>query len=186
MIHLITGGSGSGKSAYAEQSLIEDSEKKEKNYLYIAAMQPFGEETMRKIERHRRLREGKGFRTIERYTDLKTLTLPENSGVLLECISNLTANEWYREDGMQNGFSETKKNIIEGICHIAEQTKHLVIVTNEVCSDVWDYSDETKVYIRLIGEVNQELAQMADKVTEVVYGIPLHIMKKDEKNVEQF
>ena len=34
-------------------------------------MMPFGKETEEKIARHRRLRAGKGFETIECYTDLK-------------------------------------------------------------------------------------------------------------------
>ena len=73
MFHLITGGSGSGKSEYAEQKLMEyaSHSKRNKKRYYIATMMPFGKETEEKIARHRRLRAGKGFETIECYTDLK-------------------------------------------------------------------------------------------------------------------
>ena len=68
--------------------------------LYIATMYPYGEETEKKIERHRMLRKGKGFETLEWYTGLK-LHLEEGSlqgsDVLLECMSNLVANEMYME-----------------------------------------------------------------------------------------
>ena len=62
MFHLVTGGSGSGKSEYAEQLIMEFGEKEpwRKRY-YLATMMPFGEETKQKIERHRKMREGKGF-----------------------------------------------------------------------------------------------------------------------------
>ena len=50
-----------------------------------------------------------------------------------------------------------------------------MIVTNEVHSDVQDYSAETRKYIELLGRINQELGNMADQVTEVVYGIPVKI-----------
>ena len=38
-----------------------------------------------------------------------------------------------------------------------------------------EYSEETKIYQRVLGEVNQSLAGLAEKVTEVVYGIPVEI-----------
>ena len=64
MMHVITGGSGSGKSAYAEMWLNRKTgEKRRKKaicpYLYIATMRPFGAETQKKIERHRQMRAGK-------------------------------------------------------------------------------------------------------------------------------
>ena len=72
MITLITGGSGSGKSAYAEKYICHVSnEKGYKEKYYIATMQVFDDEGQRKIDRHRRLRAGKGFITIEQPRDIK-------------------------------------------------------------------------------------------------------------------
>ena len=67
------------------------------------------------------------------------------------------------------------ETIVEGIRYLNTQTERLVIVTNEVHSDLQDYSEETKKYIGLLGKINQELGKMADQVTEVVYGIPIKI-----------
>ena len=66
MITLVIGGSGSGKSAYAE-SLLEDYAGTK---YYLATMQVFDEEGRQKVQRHRKLREGKGFCTIEQPYDL--------------------------------------------------------------------------------------------------------------------
>lgn len=72
MITLITGGSGSGKSAYAEKYICHVSnEKGYKEKYYIATMQVFDDEGQRKIDRHRRLRAGKGFITIEQPRDIQ-------------------------------------------------------------------------------------------------------------------
>ena len=72
MITLITGGSGSGKSAYAEKYICHASnEKGYKEKYYIATMQVFDDEGQRKIDRHRRLRAGKGFITIELPRDIQ-------------------------------------------------------------------------------------------------------------------
>lgn len=133
MIHLVTGGSGSGKSEYAENWLMEQSggQKDLLPLIYVATMMPYTEETKKKIERHHRLRAGKGFRTIEKYTDMYKVQVPENKGILLECISNLTANELYREDKV-TGPEETVKRVVQGVRSLAGQTERLVIVTNEV------------------------------------------------------
>ena len=56
MLELVTGGSGSGKSAYAESRICEWNRQDPKPLFYIATMYPYGEETEKKIERHRMLR----------------------------------------------------------------------------------------------------------------------------------
>ena len=172
MFHVVTGGSGSGKSAFAEQCILDCQGNKR---IYIATMYPFDEESHRRIARHRAMRAEKKFTTIERYTDLEHLTIPQGADVLLECMSNLTANELYDEAGNMNKPEKVKRQILEGIRHVIEKTDLLVIVTNEVQGDQMEYSEETKIYQRVLGEVNQSLAGLAEKVTEVVYGIPVEI-----------
>lgn len=193
MMHVITGGSGSGKSAYAEMWLTGKQKKNEAGniicpYLYIATMRPFGAETQKKIERHRQMRTGKGFQTLECYGDLRTIDPAikewkakqkyENQraeGILLECVSNLLADVLYREDGSLAEDEKVLEIIVEGIRYLNTQTNRLAIVTNEVHSDLQDYSSETKKYIELLGRINQKLGEMADQVTEVVYGIPVRV-----------
>ena len=191
MIHLVTGGSGSGKSEYAEEWLtgrkgqkeerkVDGGQKHDDRYLYIATMQPYTDETLKKIERHHRMRAGKGFRTMEKYTDLAELEIPENDGILLECISNLVANELYKENGTQNDIKDTEEKVLAGVRRLSRSTACLVIVTNEVNADINGYSEETEKYRECIGRVNQSLAEFADIVTEVVYGIPVCINKLSE------
>ncbi len=109
MIYLVTGGSGSGKSAYAEELVMQSGN--EKRY-YIATMEVFGEEGKKKVERHQKLREGKGMITIERPLNLSSLVLEEWEGevdgkvtVLLECMTNLSANELFSREAVQVGES---------------------------------------------------------------------------------
>ena len=63
MMVLIIGGSGSGKSAYAEEYIGRIAGKG--NKYYLATMQVFDEEGKKKVSRHQRLRKNKGFLTIE-------------------------------------------------------------------------------------------------------------------------
>lgn len=172
MFHLITGGSGSGKSAYAEQCILDFQGS---NRIYIATMYPFDEESHGRIRRHREMRKEKCFSTIECYLGLKNLEVPADSDILLECMSNLTANEMYQEHG---AGEDTVAAVLEGICRVKNRCKNLVVVTNEVFSDGITYDPDTMRYLSYLGEINAKMGKMADRVTEVVYGIPV-IWKKD-------
>lgn len=133
-------------------------------------MQAFDEESHRRIRRHRHMRAGKGFETIERYTELDELLIPKDCVVLLECMSNLVANEMFREDGFH---PEVAEKITEGVKNLLSQAKHVVIVTNEIFSDGILYEKESEQYKKELGQINQKLAKMAEEVVEVVYGIPV-------------
>ena len=133
-------------------------------------MQAFDEESHRRIRRHRHMRAGKGFETIERYTELDELLIPKDCVVLLECMSNLVANEMFREGGF---YPEVAEKITEGVKNLLSQAKHVVIVTNEIFSDGILYEEESEQYKKELGQINQKLAEMAEEVVEVVYGIPV-------------
>lgn len=180
MIVLVTGGSGSGKSAFAEDKVLSFGEARR---IYIATMYPFDMESKKRISRHRNMRAGKGFETVECYTNLKELLLPKDSVVLLECMSNLAANEMFQKDGAKES---TVEEILEGVREIAGHVRHLVIVTNEIFSEAALYEGETETYRKYLGEINRRIGEMADQVYEVVYGIPLCVMGggKDEKSLE--
>ena len=167
MMHLVTGASASGKSAYAEDLLVlaKSAEK-----YYIATMRPWGAEGAARVKKHRAMREGKGFQTIEAFHTLGALRLPEKGSLMLECMSNLTANEMYQENGSGDACVQ---EILKGIHHVLSHTEHLVIVTNEIFSDGIEYDPETTRYQQYLGEMNCELAKLADVVVEVVYSIPL-------------
>lgn len=172
MFHVITGGSGSGKSAYAEEKILALGEGPR---IYIATMYPFDEESRRRIERHRKMRAEKNFETVECYTDLTKVRLPADANVLLECMSNLVANEMFREDG---AGEKTVSAVRDGILHLCDRSANLIVVTNEIFSDGMDYDPETVRYQAYLGEINVWMAQRAARVTEVVYGIPLEIKRE--------
>lgn len=214
MITLIMGGSGSGKSAYAEDYVLAQAGESLK--YYIATMQIYDEEGRRKVERHRRLRAGKGFVTIEQPTDIaeaglrivtvqqsecrQKMNMVEVSGAadeveekrsasitgdekeetqnastaLLECMSNLVANEMFSGEQMSD-VDMVVEEIVQGIASLSSQLSHLVIVSNNVFEDGIEYDETTLRYIEALGRINTRLAEMADHVVEVVVGIPVII-----------
>ena len=167
MMHLITGASASGKSAYAEEQLVKaDGPDK----YYLATMRAWGAEGETRVKKHRAMREGKGFEMIEAFHTLNQVKLPGNGSLMLECMSNLLANEQFEIGGTDE---EILERIQAGIQNLEAQTKDLVIVTNEIFSDGCSYDADTLRYIRLLGTLNIWLAKQASLVTEVVYGIPI-------------
>ena len=180
MIKVVTGAGASGKSSFAE-SLLEQSEAKRK--IYAATMIVWDDECRTRVKKHRQMREKKGFETAERPVDLGELFVPEDGAVLVECMSNLAANEMYREDvGMEScaelRAAQAGERILRGIRLLAEAARDLVVVTNEVFGDIRITEGETAAYQRLMGRLNRELFSMAGEVWEVVCGIPVQLFWK--------
>lgn len=204
MMYLIIGGSGSGKSAYAEELLfsLPDAGKK----YYIATMQVCDEESERRVKKHRKQREGKRFDTIEQPVHVSGALTQMDAGeksAMLECVSNLVANEMFAKDiyaedmyaddphvedmhtddcdAKETGLKKSKDcsaeavadKIVDDIMKLHQPLQQLVIVSNNVFEDGVSYDEMTMEYIKTMGIVNQKLAAVADVMTEVVVGIPV-------------
>lgn len=162
---LVIGGSASGKSEYAEALALELGGP----LFYIATMEPYGKEAEHRILRHHALREEKGFVTIERYTGLDRLVLPQRGTVLLECLGNLAANEQFSTD---QSPAEVFAALERGIQALEAQCHHLIVVSNDIFQDGIVYPKETEQYQALLAAVNALCAQRFEAVAEVVCGIP--------------
>lgn len=169
MIALVTGGSGSGKSAYAEQLVKEISRE---NRVYLATMRVWDAESERRVERHRAQRAELGFRTVECPVNLDAAELDPESTVLLEDISNLVANEMFDAEG-------DVERLIPSLQRLAGRCANLVMVGNDVFSDGGAYEASTLEYMHLLAKVNAAMAEIADCGIEVVFSIP--VIFKGEK-----
>lgn len=189
MFCVVMGGSGSGKSEYAEQLIVDLGKRRR---IYIATMVPWDDECREKIRHHQSMRRTKGFSTIECYRDLSGLIIedvvaqqqmnePGDTAILVECMSNWAANEYFNrptENTEENWGVHTVAAIMGGIDNLRRQSDDLVVVTNLVFSDCVQYSQETIEYMKILGEVNRQIVQTADRAVEVVYSIPVEIKKK--------
>lgn len=166
MLILVSGGSASGKSKYAED-LAAQTPPGER--IYVATMRVWDEESRRRVERHRAMRAGKGFRTEERPVHLDHMPVPAGSVVLLEDLSNLTANEWFGPEGPEGA----EARVLSGVRRLKEAAACTVVVTNELFSDGVAYDKETADYLAALARPNAAVAAEADRVYEVVCGIPV-------------
>lgn len=203
MLHIVYGGSASGKSSYAESFAM--SLQGDGRLLYIATMYPYkwnttelDPETMQRIERHRAMRADKGFDTVECYRHVEHIVAKRQDVLLLECMSNLLANEMYLEQdsddgglaetmsevekagvGMSETLSPVSKKIVQALVNLSTRVQDVVIVTNDVFSDGGSltYDESTREYVKNLAEINCALAREAATVTEVVCGIPVIVKK---------
>ncbi len=174
MLALVLGEAASGKSEFAEKLALELSAER----YYIATMQVADAESQRRIERHRQMRRGKGFSTLERELDLAGLQIPvtertaqtERPVALLECASTLLGNELYLPGG---AGLQSWQAIWAGVENILRQQVHLVAVSNCVFTEGGAHSPEMGEYLRQLGLLNQKLALKADLVFEVCCGLPI-------------
>ncbi len=177
MITLVIGGSSSGKSKFAEDLTLEQSNK-----IYIATMKPSSNdnEQSEKILAHQKMRKDKKFTTFECYNCDMILnycndnTFTKSDVILLECMSNLLANEMFvGDDFIPNCYL----NILDTITKLSIQTDHLIIVSNDIFHDDAEYDEFTLQYIQKLGIINQRLAIISDDVIEVVFSIPIRVGK---------
>ncbi len=181
MIHLVIGTQNSGKSALAEELATNT---KDAVRVYLATMKIYDETGRKRVQKHRRQREGKGFETleqeynisnvIERIQDLSDTT------VLLECVSNLVGNELYENHDRRgisyfigNGIEveERRKTLADEIAEeirtLAVSVHNTIIVTNEYPGDDPGYDPETRVYVQLLSMVNDRIKEFSDKIYDL-------------------
>lgn len=163
MIVIVSGGSGSGKSALAEKICASLGGKR----IYIATMPVFTEEDRKKVARHHALRAGRGFETLEMPGKLSPV--PLEATVLLECLSTFTANRMFSGDTAVD-WTET---LWAELCPLLDRPGHTVIVSADASGDGTEYDPETERYRQTLTALTARLCARADLAVETVCGIPL-------------
>lgn len=186
---LILGGSASGKSEYAEKRAAEEAGEAGER-IYLAVMEARDKESLERIRRHREMRAGKGFRTVEcprgfdsagfaeivlgtpgqRIEQQKACCLP--AVILLEDLSNLAANEMFLPDGQIRSEEETLSKVRKDLRALETLCKTLIIVGNRLTEDGNRYDPVTEAYLRAFCRAQNEAASRAEEVIVVTAGIP--------------
>lgn len=160
MLIIVTGGSASGKSEYAE-NLVPNAVSR----VYLATMEPFGAEAEARIARHRKLREGKGFETIECPVNIgDCFEACRGRHVLLEDLPNLVANEMF------SSHAHSTAGIAAQILDLARISESLICVTGILTADGRKYDESTMGYLKELAAIERTLAAHADRVIEVACG----------------
>jgi adenosylcobinamide kinase/adenosylcobinamide-phosphate guanylyltransferase len=176
MITLITGGSRSGKSAFAQQLVEQDQLPR----LFIATCPRLDPEMDERISKHCRDRAGRGWQTTEEpllVAEQLGSALPGTS-ILVDCLTLWISNLMHEAKQRGNSSLDEEQMIVLANELSQAARKHqgrVVIVTNEVGLGIVPASASARRFRDLAGRCNQIVAAAADEVFLVCCGIPLRL-----------
>lgn len=181
---LITGGSSSGKSEFAERLVSDMGEKR----LYLATGRVTDDEMAARVLKHQ-LRRGSSWQTIEGNPSEDPAVYDSYDGILLDSVTTWVTNllfasfeqngqfvepDWFKVDYRQ--IEEKIRDSVSAFAKMAEAYQlPLVLVTDETGLGVVPDTPLGRAFRDILGHVNQMLAGMAKDVYFVVSGIPVHI-----------
>lgn len=176
-ITLVTGGSRSGKSDYAE---VLASDWPEPRY-YLATCPPCQEddpEMQARIAVHQQRRLGQRWQTVEEPVaiDCVLRALPSDASVLIDCLTLWVSNLLYADHEGALGEAQMSLLAEEVLSAIMIREGEVVMVSGEVGCGLVPELALARRYRDLVGRCNQVMAVAADRVAYVVCGIP-HIIK---------
>ncbi len=181
---LVLGGSGSGKSEFAQRVAARWGEP----VIYLATGKAEGPEMAWRVRKHMASRP-RSWLTVEAPRSLVAALDAAPSAaltVLLEDVGSLTANclPWIEEaDGEQTAPHEAEEaalvdllSEINGVLDWCEANgKHLVVVSSEVGLGFLPSSPVSRLYKDVIGDANQLLSGRVERTFLVVAGLPLDL-----------
>jgi adenosylcobinamide kinase/adenosylcobinamide-phosphate guanylyltransferase len=172
---LITGGSRSGKSAFAQQL----AEGIIGSRVFLATCPQTDPEMTERIRRHQADRKNRGWQSVEEpLQPAKQLVgLAPETTVLIDCLTLWVNNLQYEAEkaGREILEDQVAEQAAE-LARIAGQHRGTVImVTNEVGLGIVPDNALARRYRDLVGRCNQVIGAAADKVFLVTCGIPLQI-----------
>ena len=178
-VTFISGGARSGKSSYAERLLVNQPAGR---LVYIASGVASDSEMKQRIDKHKEDRKDANWQTIEQRVNLHEILpfLKPGDLVLWDCLTTWLANELY--EGFEQGtpcvhrpgcLEQKQQDLLHTIKEIKEVVAHFVIVSNEVLDEWPQYEEETEIYRQTIGELHQQIVELADTAIEMDHGIPI-------------
>ncbi len=175
MTTLITGGSRSGKSAFAQQQAEQINAPR----LFIATCPRIDPEMDERIHRHQQDREGLGWQTAEVPLCLaeELERTPAGTTVLIDCLTLWINNLMYEAEQKEQEISEDQiAALAEELARAARKHQgRVIMVTNEVGLGIVPDNPLVRHYRDLVGRCNQVIAACVDQVFLVSCGIPLQI-----------
>ncbi len=174
-IVLISGGSRSGKSEFAQKM----AEKLPEPRLFVATCPVTDDEMARRIQAHREQRKTCQWETIEELIDISRILgqYRRQSTILIDCLTLWVNNIMYRAKSGNHLVDETEiSGEIKKILLAARKCSgKIIFVTNEVGLGIVPENREARLYRDLVGRINQDVAAEADEVYLVSCGIPLQL-----------
>ena len=168
MVTLVLGGARSGKSRYAQSEAARFD-----GVTFIATARPSDAEMRRRIAAHRRER-SPGWKTVETPAALDAVIRREGQkadALLVDCLTTYCGGMLSRH----RTESGRRRHLEAVVASIRSTPASMFIVSNEVGCGVVPAFKSGRLFRDLLGEMNQQVGCVADRVVLLVAGIPLAI-----------
>ncbi|GLX79243.1 adenosylcobinamide kinase/adenosylcobinamide phosphate guanyltransferase [Thalassotalea insulae] len=183
MLHLVLGGARSGKSSFAEKSVLAQLSAGQVP-IYIATAEPLDRGMKQRIAHHQKLRQHQAWQLIEcpKALEQPLAELVVGDVILIDCLTLWLSNQLSTALLRQKRTQAENAQYLGDYLHqqvaslvqlLSQHPANITLVSNEIGLGVVPMGQETRVFVDHQGWMNQALAQVADKVTLVTAGIPL-------------
>lgn len=173
MIHLVLGGARSGKSRFALEQVMQQSEKTDLPVTFVATATASDPEMAQRIAYHEAERPDH-WRLAEVPMDLNLLLaetefLPKQI-LLIDCLTLWLNNQLfeYPDQNFKILFSDLLDGLQACKCDI-------FLVSNEVGLGIIPMGEVSRKFVDQAGWLNQALAAQVDKVTFIAAGLPISL-----------
>jgi len=180
-IILVTGGSRSGKSSWAQKTAESMSPRR----AFVATCPVVDNEMRERIRKHQKARDERNWHTIEEPLDIAG-AIDSSHGfpvILVDCLTLWINNLMYRNEKENAAITETDV-AIECRRILNAATRHpgsVLFVTNEVGMGIVPENAQARLFRDLAGRCNQVIAEACDRVLLMVAGLPLEIKNNKYK-----
>ena len=172
---LVTGGSRSGKSAFAQQLAEAVNAPK----LFLATCPICDAEMDERIRRHRRDREGREWQTVEEPLRVAELLgcRPAGETILIDCLTLWISNLMHEAEQRGDEITEDRMTFLADQLGTAARRHQgqVIMVANEVGLGIVPDNPAARRFRDLAGRCNQSIAACADQVFFVCCGLPLQL-----------
>lgn len=183
-ITMVTGGTRSGKSSFAEQLCTQTLGR----IAYIATAQPFDDEMTIRIEQHQE-RRGERWENFECPLGIQEIhaQLTPYDAILIDCMTMLILNYMFTlgvdfdhsdaitKEEYRRIEESTLQFVVSYLEDVGKLKGKIIFVTNEIGLGIVPDNWFGRVYRDIIGKANQLLAEASSEAYLVISGIPLKI-----------
>ena len=171
-ITLVTGGASSGKSRFA-LSLI----KKDSKAIFVATGVSTDNEMEERIKNHK-LERPSSWETIEEPIELVKLfnkiKFKANKPIIIDCLTFWVSNLMFYKKFQREKILDEASTLVK---ILSQYDTQIIVVTNELGMGLIPANEESRMFRKIAGEVNQIFSRKSYTVYFVVSGIAINIKK---------
>jgi adenosylcobinamide kinase/adenosylcobinamide-phosphate guanylyltransferase len=172
MIILVTGGTRSGKSSYAQAAALSLTNSP----IYIATAKIWDDDFEKRVTRHKNDRDHRWI-NIEEQKAVSNLNI-DNKICVIDCVTLWLTNFFI---DAKNDIDTTLQLFKIEINALSKKQGTFIIITNEIGMGIHAQTDIGRKFTDLQGWANQYIASLANTVILMVSGIPVTIKNKSNE-----